>query len=192
MRAPPGSASKRCPRLLLVRVRFSSRLRRHRSTPPTWHSSTAITFRDLTRPPDRVSRGRARWLPPLAGPMGRYLNGRRVAFVASTKSGAWAEYVMVPQRLALPLGGQVSLQAGAMSVVNPMTALAFLEMTKSAGSRAVVNTAAAGALGRMIDRVLSSEGIEVINLVRRAEQVEVVGRRRSRHRSRHLVAGFRH
>jgi NADPH:quinone reductase len=106
------------------------------------------------------------------GAMGRYLNRRRVAFVASTKSGAWAEYVVVPQRLALPLGAQVSLQAGAMSVVNPMTALAFLDMTRSAGSRAVVNTAAAGALGRMIDRVLSSEGIEVINLVRRAEQVE--------------------
>ena len=108
------------------------------------------------------------------GAMGRYLNRRRVAFVASTKSGAWAEYVVVPHRLALPLGGQVSLQAGAMSVVNPLTALAFFEMTRSAGSRAVVNTAAAGALGRMIDRVLSSEGIEVINVVRRPEQVEAL------------------
>ena len=108
------------------------------------------------------------------GPMGRYLNRRRVAFVASTKSGAWADYVVVPQRLALPLGGQVSLQAGAMSVVNPMTALAFLELARSADSRAVVNTAAAGALGRMIDRVLSSEGIEVINVVRRPEHVEAL------------------
>lgn len=68
----------------------------------------------------------------VAGQMSGYLDKKRVAFVASTKSGAWAEYAVVPHRLALPLGGQVSMEAGAMSVVNPMTALAFLEMTKSA------------------------------------------------------------
>jgi NADPH:quinone reductase-like Zn-dependent oxidoreductase len=104
--------------------------------------------------------------------MGRYLNKKNVAFIASAESGAWAEYVRVPSRLALPLGSDVSLEAGAMSVVNPMTALAFLEMSRTAASGAVVNTAAAGALGRMIDRILSSEGIRVINVVRRPEHVD--------------------
>ncbi|MEA1903213.1 MAG: alcohol dehydrogenase catalytic domain-containing protein, partial [Actinomycetota bacterium] len=85
-----------------------------------------------------------------SGAMGRYLKDKRVAFIAGASSGAWAEYVVVPNRLALPLNNDVSLQAGAMSVVNPMTALAFLELSRSSGAKAVVNTAAAGSLGRMI------------------------------------------
>ncbi len=68
------------------------------------------------------------------GAIGRYLSGKRVAFVAGGRGGgAWAEYVVVPNRLALPLNDEVSFEAGAMSVVNPMTALAFLEIAKSGG-----------------------------------------------------------
>ena len=82
-------------------------------------------------------------------------------------------------RLALPLKKEVSLEAGAMSVVNPLTALAFLEIARSGKHRAVVNTAAAGALGRMVDRALSREGITVINIVRRSDQVEALRADRS-------------
>ena len=107
------------------------------------------------------------------GAMGRYLSGKRVAFVAGgSGGGAWAEHVVVPSRLALPLNDDVSFEAGAMSVVNPLTALAFLEIAESAKHKAVVNTAAAGALGRMIDGVLTSAGIKVVNVVRRPDQVE--------------------
>jgi NADPH:quinone reductase-like Zn-dependent oxidoreductase len=105
------------------------------------------------------------------GAMGRYLSGKRVAFVAGGRGGgAWAEYVVVPNRLALPLGDEVSFEAGAMSVVNPLTALAFLEIAKSGDHKGVINTAAAGALGRMVDRVLRGDGIKVINVVRRSDQ----------------------
>lgn len=108
-----------------------------------------------------------------SGAMGRYLSGKRVAFVAGgSGGGAWAEHIVVPSRLALPLNDDVSFEAGAMSVVNPLTALAFLEIAESAKHKAVVNTAAAGALGRMVDRVLTSAGIKVINVVRRPDQVE--------------------
>lgn len=112
-----------------------------------------------------------------SGAMGRYLSGKRVAFVAGGRGGgAWAEYVVVPNRLALPLGADVSFEAGAMSVVNPLTALAFLEIARSGKHKSVVNTAAAGALGRMVDRVLTSEGILVINIVRRPDQLEALSR----------------
>jgi NADPH:quinone reductase-like Zn-dependent oxidoreductase len=93
------------------------------------------------------------------------------AFVAGgSGGGAWAEYVVVPNRLALPLNDEVSFEAGAMSVVNPMTALAFLEIARSGGHAGVINSAAAGALGRMVDRVLTADGIKVINVVRRSDQ----------------------
>ena len=114
-----------------------------------------------------------------AGPgiMGRYLTGKRVAFVAGGGGGgAWAEYVKVPSRLALPLDGDVTLEAGAMSVVNPMTALAFLEIAHSGNHRSVLNTGAAGALGQMVDRLLTSAGIRVINIVRRPAQVDELTR----------------
>lgn len=116
-----------------------------------------------------------------SGAMGRYLSGKRVAFVAGggEGGGAWAEYVVVPMRLALPLKEEVSFEAGAMSVVNPLTALAFLEIAESRQVSAVVNTAAAGALGRMVDRVLTRAGITVINVVRRAEQAETLRQRGS-------------
>lgn len=108
-----------------------------------------------------------------SGVMGRYLAGKRVAFVAGSNGlGAWAQHVVVPYRLALPLSDDVSFEAGAMSVVNPLTALAFLEIAETDKHKAVVNTAAAGALGKMVDRVLTSEGIRVINVVRRPDQVE--------------------
>ncbi len=69
------------------------------------------------------------------GAMGRYLSGKRVAFVAGGRGGeAWAEYVVVPNRLALPLSDEVSFGSGAMSVVNPLTALAFLEIPNRAGT----------------------------------------------------------
>jgi NADPH:quinone reductase-like Zn-dependent oxidoreductase len=57
-----------------------------------------------------------------------------------------------------------------MSVVNPLTALAFLEIVKSGGHKGVINTAAAGALGRMVDRALRADGIKVVNVVRRSDQ----------------------
>ncbi|MDF1565559.1 MAG: zinc-binding dehydrogenase [Deltaproteobacteria bacterium] len=118
-----------------------------------------------------------------AGPglMGRYLKGKRVAFIAGSETGAWAEYVVVPNGMALPLGAGVSLESGAMSVVNPMTALALLDLCRERRCRAVVNTAAAGALGRMIDRIFGAEGIEVINVVRRPEQVESLRARGVKH-----------
>jgi NADPH:quinone reductase-like Zn-dependent oxidoreductase len=63
-----------------------------------------------------------------------------------------------------------------MSVVNPMTALAFLEIARSGNHRSVLNTAAAGALGQMVDRLLSSAGIRVINILRRPAHVDEVAK----------------
>ena len=42
----------------------------------------------------------------------------------------------------------MSLEQGAMSAVNPLTAIAFLEIVKEGGHKAIVQTAADGALGQ--------------------------------------------
>jgi NADPH:quinone reductase len=108
-----------------------------------------------------------------SGLRGRYLAGRRVACI-SQGGGLWAEYVVTSNNYVLPLAGDVTLEQGAMSVVNPLTAVALLEITKEGGHKSVVNTAAASTLGQMIDRLARQEGVGVINVVRREAQVELL------------------
>jgi len=108
-----------------------------------------------------------------SGVMGRYLNEKRVACIShSRKDGVWAEYMVTSASLALPLDKSVSLEQGAMSAVNPLTAMAFLEIAKKGNHKTIVQTAAASALGQMVIRLCHREGIEVINIVRRKTQAE--------------------
>jgi NADPH:quinone reductase-like Zn-dependent oxidoreductase len=107
------------------------------------------------------------------GLMGRYLAGKRVACVTQQKGdGLWAEYVATSVNYALPLDDAVSLEQGAMSVVNPLTAVALIDIAKKAGHKMVINTAAASALGQMMHRLGQQEGVAVVGIVRRAAQVE--------------------
>jgi NADPH:quinone reductase len=113
----------------------------------------------------------------VAGPglLPRFLMGKRVACTASTKSnGTWAEYMVTSASLCVPLHKNISLEQGAMLFVNPLTALAFFEIIKKGKHAAVVNTAAASQLGRMIVRLGLKHGVPVINIVRRKEQADLL------------------
>ena len=108
-----------------------------------------------------------------AGPglLPRLLLGRRV--VCSTPSGGtWAEYLVVPARNCFPLRRSLSLEEGSMLIVNPLTAVAFFEIAKERKHPAIINNAAAGALGQMILRMGQAQNVPVIHIVRREEQVE--------------------
>jgi NADPH:quinone reductase-like Zn-dependent oxidoreductase len=76
--------------------------------------------------------------------------------------------------MCIPLRKHVSLEQGAMLIVNPMTAWALLDIAKRGGHHAVVQSAAASALGRMILRLGQRLGITVISIVRRQEQVDLL------------------
>jgi NADPH:quinone reductase-like Zn-dependent oxidoreductase len=110
------------------------------------------------------------------GPMGRYFRGKRVACLNQGKgSGIWADYVVTSTKGgALPLAKSVSLEQGAMSMINPLTATAFLEIAKKGGHKTIVLTAAASSLGQMVNRLCRSEGVQVINVVRRDAQVALL------------------
>lgn len=110
------------------------------------------------------------------GMMGRYFLGKRVACLSQgSGSGMWAEYVVTSaQGGALPLLDAVSLEQGAMSMINPLTASAFLEIAKKGEYETIVLTAAASSLGQMVNRLCRSEGIQVINIVRRDAQVTLL------------------
>ena len=102
------------------------------------------------------------------------LKGKRVACHAAdpkTAGGMWAEYLVTPATACVPLKGSVELERAAMMLVNPFTAWALVDQAQRGGHHAIVQTAAASALGRMIVRLARSRGIPVINIVRRPEQV---------------------
>ena len=109
------------------------------------------------------------------GIMPRLLNGRRVACSALlTGDGTWAEYMVTSAQSCIPLNKNVSLEQGTMLLVNPLSALAILEIAQHGKHRAIVSTAAASALGGMILRLGKRHNIPVIHVVRRQAQVDSV------------------
>lgn len=112
------------------------------------------------------------------GLMPRLLKGRRVACAAMLAGdGTWAEYMVTYARQCVPLNGSVSLEQGAMLLVNPLTALAIFEIAKRGKHHAIVSTAAASALGWMILRLGKRYNVPIIHIVRRPEQVALVRER---------------
>ena len=95
------------------------------------------------------------------------LIGRRVA---SFSGGMYADYrvLKVADVTVLPPGA--SARDGAAITVNPMTALAMVETMRRDGAVAMVHTAAASSLGRMLQRICAQDGIPLVNIVRNPEQ----------------------
>ncbi|PTL80684.1 zinc-binding dehydrogenase [Vitiosangium sp. GDMCC 1.1324] len=108
------------------------------------------------------------------GIAGRLMVGRRVAFGTAQGDGTWSEYIRVPLGHCLPLRAHVSDEQGATLFVNPFTAWALMDMARQGKHRAVAQTAAASALGRMLLKLAVRERIPLVNVVRRKEQVELL------------------
>jgi NADPH:quinone reductase-like Zn-dependent oxidoreductase len=108
------------------------------------------------------------------GFMAKMMVGRRVAFAAGESGGTWAEYATTRAMRCLPLRASVSSDEGATLLTNPLTATVLVRRARREGHRAVVQAAAAGALGSMIARLALHEGLPMIHLVRSAAQVDAV------------------
>jgi len=113
------------------------------------------------------------------GLLANRLLGKRVA-VAVT-GGAWADFTLARATQCLSLPAGVDLEQGSMALINPVTAVALLDFARSAGHKAVANTAAAGQLGRMIHRLFEKNGIPVLHIVRRESQAELLADLGARH-----------
>ena len=119
-----------------------------------------------------------------SGMMPRVLPGRRVACAAAAPDivgGTWAEYLVTSATLCVPLRKEVDMEQGANMLVNPVTAWALLEEARRCGHGAVVQTAAASALGRMVVRLGRRFSVATINVVRRPEQVDLLRKEGAEH-----------
>jgi NADPH:quinone reductase-like Zn-dependent oxidoreductase len=110
-----------------------------------------------------------------AGILPRIFMGRRVACSSKyMSSGTWAEYMVTPAGSCFPIGKSISDEQAAMTIVNPMTVLAFLDFARKNHHKAVVNTAAAGALGRIVAVLFAKHHIKVLNIVRNLESLNAI------------------
>ncbi len=101
--------------------------------------------------------------------------GKRVACSSEyPASGTWAEYMVTKAGNCFPLSSKVDNEQGSMSLVNPLTALAFFEIIKQERHKAIINNAAASALGRMVELLGNKNKIPVINIVRSQKQAETL------------------
>lgn len=94
--------------------------------------------------------------------------------VATLGGGMYAEYRCVPAATCLPLMEGHTAKEGASCFVNPLTALSFLETMRMEGHSAIVHTAAASNLGQMLVKICQADGVDLVNIVRREEQAEIL------------------
>jgi NADPH2:quinone reductase len=90
-----------------------------------------------------------------------------------------------------PLPPGVSPVQGASWFVNPLTALGMVETMQREGHRGLVHTAAASNLGQMLVRLCRADGVPLVNVVRRAEQVTVLSALGATHVVDSSQPGFR-
>ncbi len=86
----------------------------------------------------------------------------------------YSEYRCLPVASCLPLPDGVTAEQGAACFVNPLTALGMLGTMRREGHTALVHTAAASNLGQMLNRACLADGIDLVNIVRRSAQAELL------------------
>ena len=94
--------------------------------------------------------------------------------VAAMGGSMYAHLCRTGAANCLALNEGTSPVAGASSFVNPLTALSMVETMKLEGHSALVHTAAASNLGRMLNRICLAEGVPLVNIVRSAEQEKIL------------------
>ncbi len=99
-------------------------------------------------------------------------SGKNVACSPKGKGGTWAEYMVTDAAKCIPLNKNISLESGSMLIVNPMTALALIEIAKKGKYTSMVNNAAASSLGLMLIDLCKTNNIKLINIVRNSKQLE--------------------
>jgi NADPH2:quinone reductase len=86
----------------------------------------------------------------------------------------YSQYRCVPTKQALLLPDGTTPAEGASWFVNPLTSLGMVETMRLEGHKALVHTAAASNLGQMLQKVCLEDDVPLVNIVRKAEQVELL------------------
>jgi NADPH2:quinone reductase len=113
-----------------------------------------------------------------SGSAAQALLGKTVAVLGGAM---YSQFRTVKVELCLPLPTGTSAAEGASSFINPLTALGMTETMRREGHKALVHTAAASNLGQMLNRICIADGIALVNVVRKPEQVALLREQGARH-----------
>lgn len=113
-----------------------------------------------------------------AGPGAEAYLGKTVAMLGGAM---YAEYRLVGAAEVMVLPQGASAADGASCFVNPLTALGMVETMRREGHSALVHTAAASNLGQMLNKICLKDGVPLVNIVRSAEQADILRKIGARH-----------
>lgn len=94
--------------------------------------------------------------------------------VAVLGGAMYSQYRCLKVAQCLVLPDDASPADGASCFVNPLTSLGMVHTMQREGHKALVHTAAASNLGQMLNRICIKDGIELVNIVRKPEQVAIL------------------
>jgi NADPH2:quinone reductase len=106
-----------------------------------------------------------------AGANFKYLIGKTVGLAGGAM---YSRYRCVKASNCLIMNDDTTTTEAASSFVNPLTALGFIETMKLENHSALINTAAASALGQMLVKICKADSIPLVNIVRKSEHVDLL------------------
>ena len=106
------------------------------------------------------------------------LMGRTVAVISGAMYG---QFRAVRANQCLEYPGDVTPAEGASWFVNPMTAQAMVETMRMEKHTALVHTAAASNLGQMLNKICLADGVDLVNIVRKVEQADLLAALGAKH-----------
>jgi NADPH:quinone reductase len=106
------------------------------------------------------------------------LMGKTVAIIGGAMYSQYRT-IRAGDCLVLPEGATPA--DGASCFVNPLTSLGMVETMRREGHKALVHTAAASNLGQMLNKICLKDGIALVNIVRNAEQAEILRKIGAKH-----------
>jgi NADPH:quinone reductase-like Zn-dependent oxidoreductase len=106
------------------------------------------------------------------GLLGWLRKGKRVA-VINDRVGNWSEWTVTTARQVIPVPDELPDEQAASFFVNPATAVAMTtDVLRVPPGEWLLQSAAGGALGKMVIRLGKKHGFRTINVVRRREQMD--------------------
>jgi len=106
-----------------------------------------------------------------AGVNAQALKGKMVGAIGG---GMYAEYRCIPASGCLVMHDGTTAAQAASWFVNPLTALGMVETMKMEGHTALVHTAAASNLGQMLVKICLADDVQLVNVVRKSEHVDLL------------------
>lgn len=106
-----------------------------------------------------------------SSPEAQALLGKTVGILGGAM---YTQFRCVKAKQCLAMHEGVTPAESASCFVNPLTALGMVETMKMEGFSALCHTAAASNLGQMLQKICLKDGIELVNVVRKQEQADIL------------------